>query len=59
MVVLYSTDCMGICLVGHSILSSHGGGRLKRFDCIIKYSVLYDIWSDKILARKSRKTDNN
>ena len=35
-VVLYSNDCIGICLGGLSTgeWSSYGGGRLGRFDCM-------------------------
>ena len=43
-VVLYSNDCVGICLCGLSIgclgrVASYRGGRLNRFDCIYKASV--------------------
>ena len=38
-VVLYSNDCIGICLGDSALVildewSSYGGGRLSRFDCI-------------------------
>ena len=43
-VVLYSNDCMGICLCGLTIgrlgrVVSYRGGCLNRFDCIYKVSV--------------------